>query len=84
MRGPWISRAVHAAEIEALRRQLATLAEDRDYWRARAERLIDATLGRAGAITAPVMGATPRPAPGANLANIYRGLAMTEVPKEGA
>jgi hypothetical protein len=66
------------AHVEAQERQIADLRAERDYWRTRAERLIDAGLARRGEIHEPVMqAAAPKPASG--LAGLFAGLGVDEI-----
>lgn len=62
MKWPFVTRKVHELEMDFLRGQLAaTLNQvddakaDRDYWKARAERLVDQALAKRGEINQPVM-----------------------------
>lgn len=89
----WTSQ--HAREFAVATEQIAavrTLAQvhaellaqtrvDRDYWKARAERLIDAALVRAGAIHEPTMVATP-PAEPDVYASTFAGMSRTELPPD--
>lgn len=52
---PFVGRAIHAIEVLRRDEQIAELTRQRDYWQARAERLIDGGLARAGAIDGPTM-----------------------------
>ncbi|MCC6989944.1 MAG: hypothetical protein IT181_13145 [Acidobacteria bacterium] len=63
-------------ELAAARRELQTLREDRDYWRQRCELLLDQLAVKAG--HTPVMMLNQPAAVG----SVFRGLAMTEVPKK--
>lgn len=55
MTWPFIGRKAHALELVSAAREIAELTEQRDYWRTRAERLMDAALARANAIHEPTM-----------------------------
>jgi hypothetical protein len=85
MRWPFVTRKVHELEMDALRAILAE-AENRvvdagereEYWRTRCERLSDAALARAGAISAPTMVAPPEHKPsGAEL--LARAFGQNEI-----
>lgn len=50
-----VTRRRHEQEVGHLQKQVETLTVERDYWKSKAEELIDAALVRAGAIHQPTM-----------------------------
>ena len=79
MTWPWTSRRVHNLAVQALERENASLIEQRDYWKCRAEQLIDAALARTGAIHQPTMEQRPRPVEASGLQLIAAAMAVTEI-----
>ena len=55
MRWPFVLRAVHDVQVEALEREIADLRASKAYWRARAELFIDRSAAKAGLTHEPVM-----------------------------
>lgn len=83
---PFITRGMHAAKIERLEDriahlegQVATLTEERNYWRTRGERLMDAALARAGAIHEPTMVNKPPAPPVSAAALLTSALGISEI-----
>lgn len=82
---PFVGKAVHALELRELElahrdETIAQLQAERDYWRKRAEQLIDASLARAGAIHEPTMVDRKMPDPRLDpAAMISAALAVTEI-----
>jgi hypothetical protein len=61
-----------------LQGELFDARTERNYWRTRCERLLDAALARRGEITSPVMEAIA-PAKDLGLAGLFSGLAVSEI-----
>lgn len=55
MRWPFVSRRFHDLALDAAVHRVIAAEEQRDYWRTRAEKLIDQRLAREGAISEPTM-----------------------------
>ena len=55
MTWPFVSRHVFVTDQQHAQDVIRELAAQRDYWRTRAERLMDAALARANAIHEPTM-----------------------------
>lgn len=72
MKWPFVARERHE---EAIRERDAQI----EYWRARAERLIDADLARRGAIHEPTMVDRPRAKVDSMASLISSALAITEI-----
>lgn len=66
-------------EANADRAALVAMTRERDYWRERAERLLDGALMRKGEASGPVMADTPSQAPVDRAVAQFAGLAMTEI-----
>jgi hypothetical protein len=65
--------------VRHLEVQNELLASDRDYWKKRAEQLIDAALARAGAIHQPTMEQRPREHVKSAMAMLTSALSVTEI-----
>lgn len=73
------TRARMESELqELLQSQLAEARADRDYWRARAERLLDNALMRKGEAAGPVM-APHAPPQEKTFGSVFGPLAVTEI-----
>jgi ABC-type xylose transport system substrate-binding protein len=55
MTWPFVTRKVFDLSITAQALRVAAAEQERDYWRTRAEKLMDQALARAGAISEPTM-----------------------------
>jgi len=75
---PGVTHAVHALEVTRRDETIAALTTERDYWRARAEKLIDAALARANAIHEPTMRDVPPPVQPVS-AMLASALSVTEI-----
>lgn len=87
LRAPWITRDDAALAIRRelaeqrvviVERETALLRDDRDYWRSRAEKLIDQGLARHGAITEPTM-VQRRPPVTSSAAGALLGMNIREI-----
>jgi hypothetical protein len=68
-----------AAEMRLERERLAEMRAERDYWRSKAELLLDSTLFRRGEITQPVFSPPPKPLVDHTMGAIFSPLAVTEI-----
>jgi hypothetical protein len=81
-RWPWVSRAELArveAEANALNDKLIEMTLQRDYWRSKAEKLLDSALMRRGETAEPVFSPSPTPSVERTMGSIFGPLAVTEI-----
>jgi len=69
---PFVTRRIHAEK-------LASVTAERDYWKDKAEELMDAALIRAGAIHQPTMARRPGPTNLDAASMITAAMAITEI-----
>lgn len=76
---PFITRGLHLIETQHRDAQIERLEAEVKYWQARAERLMDAALARAGAIHEPTM-VDRKVSPHMNPAAVLAGaMSITEI-----
>lgn len=80
MTWPFVTAGRHALELRYRDAQIVNLEAGVDYWRKRAEQLIDAGLVRAGVIHQPTMEQRTTPSSVLNAASmIASALSVTEI-----